>query len=258
MDHFYRKIPTFRPSSAAAEKYPEIILQGVERFPYALDELGQLNGEIPKPLSLNQINEELEIADRLRERFNHYGSDKSRNHSYHLIYGELLNRLGIEEELNILEIGLGTSNTELISNMGANGKPGASLRAFRDVAVHANIYGADIDRDILFEEKRIKTAWVDQMSTTAFIEMHKEFGDLQYDLVIDDGLHAISANLNTLLYGLQHIKPNGWVVIEDIWSAKVCWQTVYRLISPKDYNKYIVSCPEGCWVFLAQKRQLPF
>ena len=40
--------------------------------------------------------------------------------------------------------------------MGIKGKPGASVRAFRDYFDKAIIYGADIDSKILFFEKRIK------------------------------------------------------------------------------------------------------
>ena len=41
--------------------------------------------------------------------------------------------------------------------MNINGKPGASLRAWRDYFENALIYGADIDKNILFKENRINT-----------------------------------------------------------------------------------------------------
>ena len=40
--------------------------------------------------------------------------------------------------------------------------PGASLRAWRDYFVKADIYGADIDKKILFNENKIKNFYVDQ------------------------------------------------------------------------------------------------
>ena len=49
-------------------------------------------------------------------------------HNYHLVYSALFkNKNNVKK---ILEIGIGTNNTKLISNMGQNGIPGASLRAF--------------------------------------------------------------------------------------------------------------------------------
>jgi len=33
--------------------------------------------------------------------------------------------------------------------MGKNGIPGASLRAFRDIAINSEVFGADIDRDTI-------------------------------------------------------------------------------------------------------------
>ena len=72
------------------------------------------------------------ISNLLKKAFDGYGSDKG-NHGYHLIYGQVLSKMNWQEPMNILEIGLGTNNPKLISNMSIHGKPGASLRAFRDV-----------------------------------------------------------------------------------------------------------------------------
>ena len=41
-------------------------------------------------------------------------------------------------------------------------KPGASLKAFRDFFEKSKVYGADIDRKILFKDKRILTEYVDR------------------------------------------------------------------------------------------------
>ena len=93
-------------------------------------------------------------------------SDKSTSHNYHILYSHIFNNIG--ENINILEIGLGTNNPDLVSSMGVNGRPGASLYSFRDYLPNANIYGADIDRDILFESERIKSCFVDQLDITPF------------------------------------------------------------------------------------------
>ena len=98
----------------------------------------------------------------------------------------------------ILEIGLGTDNVNLLSNMGINGKPGASLRAFRDFFKNSKIYGADIDKNILFDDLKIKTSYVDQTSEISIRKLFKKFGS-NFDLIIDDGMHSPSANLNLIL-----------------------------------------------------------
>ena len=58
--------------------------------------------------------------------------------------------------------------------MGPKGKPGASVRAFRDYFTKAQIFGADIDSEILFSEKRIKTYEVDQCSIDSMEKLFKK------------------------------------------------------------------------------------
>jgi hypothetical protein len=78
-----------------------------------------------------------------------YGSDKGHAwHNYTTIYFVLFEALR-NRPLRFFELGLGTNNSSLPSNMGAKGMPGASLRGWRDFFPHACIFGADIDRDIL-------------------------------------------------------------------------------------------------------------
>jgi hypothetical protein len=46
----------------------------------------------------------------------------------------------------VIECGVGTGNPSLKSSMGIYGKPGASLRVWRDYFAHADIVGIDIDK----------------------------------------------------------------------------------------------------------------
>lgn len=102
--------------------------------------------------------------------FNKHGSDKASVHDYHRVYGPLMaaNR---NKPLRLLEVGLGTNNTNIASNMGPYGRPGASLRAFRDFLPNALLFGADIDRHSLFQEERVKTVFVDQTKPETFVEL---------------------------------------------------------------------------------------
>ncbi len=192
--------------------------------------------------SFPQSDEDKAAADDLRQKFNRYGSDKSTAHDYHLLYGPLLKQR--DRITAILEIGLGTNNPDVVSNMGIGGSPGASLRAFRDFLPAATIYGADIDRRILFSEDRIATFFVDQTAPATFLDLAKATpSDL--DLVIDDGLHCPPANIATLQFGLEKIRIGGWVVIEDIARGAVpVWELVAALL-PDRYRSRLFSAKGG-------------
>ena len=175
-------------------------------------------------------------------KINH--SDKSTSHDYHYLYYFILNKLN-NENLNILEIGLGTNDPNLVSTMGYGGRPGASLYAFKEYLPKANIYGADIDKNILFNEDRIKTCFVDQLDLKSFENIKNTFGKIQYDLIIDDGLHSIGANLNTLLFALDNVKLNGWIVIEDIHIPDN-WYTIHYFLSKSNkYNCELIKARNG-------------
>ena len=74
--------------------------------------------------------------------------DKGTTHSYIESYDRLLSPYR-DKNINFLEIGLGTNDISMASNMGKEGIPLASLKAWRDYFENANIYGADIDKNIL-------------------------------------------------------------------------------------------------------------
>jgi hypothetical protein len=151
----------------------------------------------------------------------------------------------------VLEIGMGTNNTDVVSNMGMAGKPGASLRAFRDYLAQAKIYGADIDRRILFAEDRIQTFFVDQTAPDSFVALSKQV-PCELDLIIDDGLHSPNANLETLRFALSRIKRGGWAVIEDIGAPTIpVWDVVSALL-PHNFEAYVVKADLGN-VFAVQR-----
>lgn len=69
-----------------------------------------------------------------------------------------------------------------------------------------------------------------------FTDLHKTFGNKNYDFIIDDGLHSITANLNTLLFAINHINDNRTIVIEDIDIKKI---EGYYVIDNIIKNNYI-------------------
>jgi hypothetical protein len=158
--------------------------------------------------------------DLLTSLLEKHGSDKSSSkesgvHSYARFYSLLL---GISRESigTVFECGIGTTNLTLPSNMGRTGSPGASLRAWRDYFPNAQIYGADIDREVLFEEERISTFYVDQLSESAITQMWSQIPNLNFDLIIDDGLHTFEAGVTFYENSIAKLKDSGVYVIEDV------------------------------------------
>jgi hypothetical protein len=121
----------------------------------------------------------------------------------------------------VFECGLGTNNPDFQSNMTVDGMPGASLRVWRDYFKNAQIYGADIDKDILFQEDRIKTYYVDQLNTPSIGTMWKEIVVQNFDIIIDDGLHTVDANINLFINSFDKLKKNGIYIIEDVHISEL-------------------------------------
>jgi hypothetical protein len=153
----------------------------------------------------------------LKQLLDHHGSDKASKHRYHQLYARVLSDPTTISAL--LEFGIGTNNPQVVSNMSENGIPGASLRVWRAFLPSSNIHGVDIDAQILFSEERIECHLGDQLSRNSLEELRNRFDD-QLDILIDDGLHSIQANLNTLEMGLKLIRPMGWIFIEDIYPPQ--------------------------------------
>jgi predicted O-methyltransferase YrrM len=145
------------------------------------------------------------------------GSDKGYpgRHNYTVMYDRLLAQFR-REQLAIFELGVGTNKPGASSTMGPGGTPGASLRAWAGYFPNARIYGADIDRDILFAADRIRTFWVDQRDPAAIRGLWNEVASVAFDIIIDDGLHQADANIRFLRESFHRLKPGGIYVIEDI------------------------------------------
>tara|TARA_B100000795_G_scaffold128925_1_gene96077 strand:+ start:290 stop:991 length:702 start_codon:yes stop_codon:yes gene_type:complete len=156
---------------------------------------------------------------KLTELMNHYGSDKggkNNHHNYSDYYSEIFFHKR-KEVKNFLEIGLGTNNVDMASNMGAEGVPLASLRAWRDYFENSNIYGADIDKDILINEEKIKTFFVDQTNPETISLMFKNIGVSKFDIILEDGLHEYNANICFFENSIKFLSDSGVYIIEDIY-----------------------------------------
>jgi hypothetical protein len=252
----YRDLPAFVANSAmsSAETATHLALQTANQLvPFLASLAGAVNENVVGPVTADTflpITETRALAAEFKVILDHYGSDKATFHAYHEIYAAILRDR--EKVERVLEIGLGTNNTDVASNMGPAGRPGASLRAFRDFLPNALIFGADVDRRILFAETRIATFFVDQTAPETFRALASQLRG-EFDLIIDDGLHAMNANLSTLEFGLGKIRPRGWVVIEDIpTSALPLWGVVRRLLPAVKFHSEIVAT-RTAFLFVVQR-----
>ena len=100
--------------------------------------------------------------------------------------------------------------------MSPNGKPGASLRVWKDYFTNAEIFGADIDKRILFQEERIKTFEVNQLDSSSIKEMWSKINYNNFDLIVDDGLHTHDAAVTFFLNSFEKLKKDGIYIIEDV------------------------------------------
>jgi SAM-dependent methyltransferase len=146
--------------------------------------------------------------------------------------------------------------------MGIHGTPGASLRGWARYFPYGSIFGADIDRDILFQTDRIKTYYCDQTNPQSIRQMWAN-DDLSepFDIIIEDGLHEFDANVCFFENSIHKLKKGGYYIIEDIdqpsfekWTDQLNkWKRAYPdytftpMSIPSERNKWdnnllVVEC----------------
>jgi SAM-dependent methyltransferase len=170
-------------------------------------------------------------------------SDKGleNKHNFTIIYYDIFKDIQFKS-LRIFELGLGTNNVNIPSSMGKNGRPGASLYGWREFFVNSQIFGADIDKEILFETDKIKTFFCDQTDPNIINDMwNKDELKEDFDIIIEDGLHTFDANVCFFENSIHKLKPNGYYIIEDIihnlkdmYEIKINeWKIIYPELSFK-------------------------
>jgi len=223
-------LPDFPSSSATYKQYKLLTLKGAKNNYQTIFDISK-HKKVPI-ISLANIKlspKQMNVANNLKIAFNKYGSDKASTHNYHLLYALALNINQIKR-YDILEIGIGSNNLMVPSNMGQYGNPGASLRSWRDLGKEYFVIGADIDRNILFEEDRITTYYLDQTEESSWKHFLSVIKNKKFDLIIDDGLHAPLSNLLTVKYLTSFLKPNGVLIIEDISQRSLpIWQLLIAI-----------------------------
>ncbi len=142
------------------------------------------------------------------------------NHHYSRFYHSLMYPLR-NESINLFEMGIGS---------------GGSLFAWKDYFPKANIYGADIEKSLLFEEERIKTFYCDARRDEQIQQMWNSdsLKNIDFDIIVDDGLHTYDAIDCFFRNSLQKLKVGGIFIAEDLGNnnTEEQWKKVIE-----DYKK---------------------
>jgi hypothetical protein len=183
-----------------------------------------------------EIRFDCKVATPLCEIMERNKSDKGSTnitqcwHNYTPFYYSLFKDLK-EKPLRIFELGIGSQNPNFHNNMGAHGRPGASLYGWKEFFPNAQIYGADIDTDILFKDERIQTFFCDATNPSIIQNMWRDPRlEGTFDIIIDDGLHEATVNTCFLLNSLNKLAENGYYIIEDVYVDNR-WDSLLPLLS---------------------------
>ena len=252
-----KELPAFVPNSAGAN--PSKNRQAIStagNFIPSLHSVVDSFLHLPQILTPGEfkehINSESSQEQALSKIFMKYGSDKSSTHNYHEVYGALFSNS--ERVTKVVEIGIGTNSPNVLSNMGKfHEGVGGSLRSWREYFPKADIYGFDIDDKSLFTEERITTAQINQLKSNSVQEAMSRFEDNSIDLFVDDGLHALDANLTPIPEVFPKLKNGGWLIVEDIESHAV---PVWEILSGLPLQQVAISRvikTKRAYVFAMQK-----
>lgn len=165
---------------------------------------------------------QIELAQLCDKYGSDKGSSKKSNHNYPWkphSYTDFYENIFSHKRITInaiFECGVGTSDLNFPANMGAFGKPGASLRVWEDYFPKASIYGGDIDSSVLFNEGRIKTYYLDQTDPSSIDSFFQLTAKSEFDLMIDDGLHTFEAGWTLFNHSNHLLKQGGVYIIEDV------------------------------------------
>jgi hypothetical protein len=166
-------------------------------------------------------NKEYNCSTTLCAIMTSFGSDKGdERHNYTTLYSKLFN-LWKDERISLFELGIGTNFSDIPSNMGLEGKPGASLYGWSLFFPQGMIYGADIDKRILFQDHQIKTYYCDQCDSQSIQSMflNNDLKDIVFDIIIEDGLHEFEPQLNFLKNSIHKLKKRGIYITEDLTAS---------------------------------------
>lgn len=172
-----------------------------------------------------------------------YGTDKCPqiHHAYTPAYYELFmgRRLSVRK---VLEFGIGRTRQNKYQPQNAcelDIKPllqrGASLYMWRDFFPNAQIFGADISPDTIFEDERIKTFLCDERKEDDVIKLVEAVGS-DIDIVIDDASHRVADQVLLARTLLPLLQKDVIYIIEDVGHSRY----IRRALSESGDYEYTV------------------
>lgn len=194
----------------------------------------------------------------LCEIMNRHGSDKgSGHHNYTKLYHRLFESKR-NLPINILEIGIGSINPHIPSNMecGRNYVPGSSIRGWREYFPNANIYCCDIDRETFRYTQEIPNVhafYLDMTNQECINDLlnpesnTSAIRNVQFDIIVDDGLHYFPVNANLMRYLVAKLKANdSFYIIEDIIHTEYHYQHIdFGSLNGKSYQYVRLENPQN-------------
>ena len=193
----------------------------------------------------------------LCEIMNRHGSDKgSGHHNYTKLYHQLFQSKR-NLPINILEIGIGSINPHVPSNMecGRNYVPGSSIRGWREYFPNANIYCCDIDTDTFRYVQEIPNVHAFFLDMTNQESIHNVVSEnntsplrnLKFDIIVDDGLHHFPTNANLMKSLVSKLKDrDSFYIIEDIIHTQYHYSYIdFASLNGKSYQYVRLENPQN-------------
>lgn len=160
-----------------------------------------------------------------------WGTDKVRHHEYTRVYYDLLKGKTIRR---VLEIGIGCAAYMVIPNY----ITGASLLMWEEFFPEAEIFGFDINPDILLNQGRIRSFFCDQSNADSLQAALAQTGG-RFDLVVDDGSHVAEHQVLSAQILAPALTPEGLYIIEDV-HVDPAW-IMARI--PPVFRCDVLTCP---------------
>lgn len=179
-----------------------------------------------------------------------YGTDKCPQikHAYTPFYYKLFydKRLSIKK---VLEFGIGRTHRnrhqpEIVYELGVIPylSRGASLYMWRDFFPNAQVFGADINPETIFEDERIRTYFCDERKEENIVKLIETIG-YDINIVIDDASHHMADQAFLARTLLPLLNKDVTYIIEDVGHSRYITKTLneygsYDYDIPKIYRKW--------------------
>jgi len=154
----------------------------------------------------------------LKEILDKHRSDKSSKHQYHLVYEKEFQNFK-NKKINILEIGI----------LG-----GSSLKTWLEYFPNANVYAIDIldkSQVEILNDPRIFYLQHDSTDKNIMEEVKK--WNVEFDIIVEDGLHTPEANQRTFENLFDFLKSGGSYYIEDFFPMHIMTDSDFNTDSGK-------------------------